>query len=404
MRPLVRNAVLLVCVGGGYLAVRVLHLPDLAQQPGYVYPVTAILALGLYASTSGIEIPDFRKQLKLIVLALTFGVLTKAALIAGVMYLAFHTPGAVLFGVAVAQIDPLAVVALNKRTRMSPEAKTLLTAWASFDDPITVLLTVYVVTFTAPANKGLAGVGSLGTNLILSAALAIAVGGAWWMFRRRTASPARLGTVWLGRVAGAVVAVVAVAKSLLLSLAVIGMFVRPKSRTLLDTLTEYALYVGCVALGLVLVGPYHIGQGVVLGVAAYAAHAVVAYVLTIGRPEDRVRLVLGQQNGLTAILLALLLEPVFPGATSTIATAVLVVNVLHGVCNWAVDALPRTELLPARSTAGQQRPAGGLANVRPQGLDQLQQPPVPRLPTGVRRGPVHQWPRETHQGLEIERG
>ena len=76
-------------------------------------------------------------------------------------------------------------------------------------------------------------------------------------------------------------------------------------------------------------------KALVLGGAAYLSQIVVALLLTMPRRwrGDRARLALAQQNGMTAILLALLLEPNFPGPIGIVAPAVVVVNVLHALCN-----------------------------------------------------------------------
>jgi hypothetical protein len=93
---------------------------------------------------------------------------------------------------------------------------------------------------------------------------------------------------------------------------------------------------------------------VVLGVAAYAAQVVVALLLTIPKVwrGDRARLALGQQNGLTAIILALLLEPNFPGTIAVVAPAIIVVNLLHALCNGLYDRVAP----PAEGPDDGQRP------------------------------------------------
>ena len=68
---------------------------------------------------------------------------------------------------------------------------------------------------------------------------------------------------------------------------------------------------------------------------------------------DRAHLALGQQNGLTAIVLALALQPYLPSAVGIIAMAVLTVNVLHLVTNGAWD-LMRQAPTPSRSGLGPQ--------------------------------------------------
>ncbi|MFF5308213.1 hypothetical protein [Streptomyces massasporeus] len=74
--------------------------------------------------------------------------------------------------------------------------------------------------------------------------------------------------------------------------------------------------------------------GLLLGTSAFLAQAVVAVLLMplfvrglSGR--DRVLLGIGQQNGLTAVLLALTLERDFPKTVGIVAPAVVTVNLLY---------------------------------------------------------------------------
>jgi len=65
---------------------------------------------------------------------------------------------------------------------------------------------------------------------------------------------------------------------------------------------------------------------------------VVGMLVTPSLPfRDRVRLALGQQSGITAVVLALLLETAFPGTVAVVAPAILIINVLHLVSNTLWD-------------------------------------------------------------------
>ncbi|QFZ22159.1 hypothetical protein [Saccharothrix syringae] len=292
-------------------------------------------------------IGEFRNQLRTVLVAVTLGVLAKVALIFGAVYLLFRQPEHLVFAVAVAQIDPLSVAAVRAKSRMSDSAKALLAAWASFDDPITVLLTAYL---TAYALRGGAvdGLGGFAVDLVLNLALAGVAYVLWALVRGRVAEAERARRAIRYPVrAGMVVAVlaigfVAVQHSLLLALAILGLFFRPDLGRWVDRLAEAGMFAATAAVGLVLAFEFTLPlalTGVALGVAAYLAQAVVALALTV--PErwrgDRVRLALGQQNGLTAIILALLLEPDFPGAIAVVATAVVAVNLLHATANALYD-------------------------------------------------------------------
>ncbi|MEU4806035.1 hypothetical protein [Actinosynnema sp. NPDC023587] len=345
MTPAVRSVALLAALGVGWVFALALGLREVEESTAYGFFITALLGFGLYASTSGIDIAEFRREFRTVVLAVTLGVLAKVVLIFGVVYLVYREPWHLVLAVAVAQIDPLSVAAVRAKSRMSASAKALLSAWASFDDPITMLLTVYLTSF-ALRGGAVGGFGAFTLNFALNLALA---GGAWlvWRFARR-----RVGSGG-GRARRAVVRAllvlvvlavgfVAVQFSLLLALALIGLFFRPDFGRWVDGLAEIGLYAATVAVGLVLASAFSwrlAAVGAVLGLAAYLAQAAVAGVLTSARRwrDDRVRLCLGQQNGLTAIILALLLEPNFTGAIAVVAPAVVVVNLVHALANGAYD-------------------------------------------------------------------
>ncbi|SDD66856.1 cation:proton antiporter [Actinokineospora iranica] len=342
-----RTVSLLLAVTVGWLAAKLFGIDDAASSTVYVFAINALLGFGLYASTRGIELSEFRQHWGTVLIAVTLGVLAKVALVFGFLYLFYRRPEHLLLAVAVAQIDPLSVAAMRARSRLSESAKTLLAAWASFDDPITVLLTTYLtVLVLGTGDTALlgAGLGSFALNFALNLALAAAAFLLWRLSTRlrpvsATASFRRAATRTGVVVVVLGVGLVAVHFSLLLALALIGLFYRPGLNRDLDRAAQIALYAGTFAIGLVLVNGIDLATGAMLGLAAFLAQAVVAAILTT-RPRwrgDRTRLALGQQNGLTAIILALLLEPQLPGAAAIIAPAIVVVNLLHALTNTLYD-------------------------------------------------------------------
>ncbi|MEV0679598.1 hypothetical protein AB0I60_24040 [Actinosynnema sp. NPDC050436] len=407
MTPAVRSVALLAAVGVGWFAAWSLGLRQVEDSSAYGFFITALLGFGLYASTSGIDISEFRRELRTVVVAVTLGVLAKVVLIFGVVYLVYREPWHLILAVAVAQIDPLSVAAVRAKSRMSASAKALLSAWASFDDPITVLLTVYLTAFAVQSTaaggaqggavdgvEGAAasGLGAFTVNFALNLALA---GGAWLVWRLARGRVGGGGGGQVGRLVVRALLVlvvlavgfVAVQFSLLLALALIGLFFRPDFGRWVDGLAEVGMFAATVAVGLVLATAFSWASaavGAVLGVAAYLAQAVVAWVLTLPRRwrDDRVRLCLGQQNGLTAIILALLLEPHFPGAIAVVAPAVVVVNLVHALANGVYDRVqpPRADDpdagadVVADADAGEVRAGvggGGVGSLRPAAFRRL---------------------------------
>ncbi|MBX9360654.1 cation:proton antiporter [Streptomyces sp. WAC04114] len=322
----------------------------LVGTTGYVVATGLLLAVGLYGSTYGIDLADLRRDLRGVVAAVTLGVVLKAGMISGVMVWAFDRPEYLVLGIVVAQIDPLSVAALSKDGHMSQRARSLLTAWASFDDPMTVLLTLYAAgyAYTAAGHTGTPSVMGGGARgyalglalnaLLLAGALLVWwAGGRLWPARRageRPERPRRPATP-LAALVVVVMLLLAAANMLMLAVAVAGLFLRTRAftRPLARAVTS-AFLLATVLLGLFVAQGVSLGPGLLLGASAFVAQAVVAVLLMplfvrgLSR-RDRVLLGIGQQNGLTAVLLALTLERDFPKTVGIVAPAVVTVNLLH---------------------------------------------------------------------------
>jgi len=317
----------------------------------YAPTVALLLAVGLYASTYGIDIKEAKQHAKIIISAVTIGVVLKAAIIGVSLSLLFNDPFFLILGVAVAQIDPLSVANLLKGNRMSKKAKTILASWASFDDPITVLLSLYVplvvvhltslnlsaIDSSASANF-MAYVASVGLNVVLAGSALLL-----WLIIRRYAKTAsgRLAsalTVCVYLLLAAVFSV-SVLHFMMLGIALIGLFLRPpKVAAFIDTAVTGALYGAALLLGFVLVKDIDIKRGLALGTAAYFSQVVVGFLLTRSLPaKDRWHISFAQQNGITAIILSLLFEPVHPGTVAIVAPAIITINCLHWLMNKLVD-------------------------------------------------------------------
>lgn len=323
----------------------------LERAPAYLLLASVLLAVGLVGSTRDISLAEVRAHLGTVLLAVTVGVVAKAALIAGVMMLAFRDPAFLVLGVAVAQIDPLAVAAMSRPDRTSARARSILSIWASFDDPITVLLTVYVSAFALDLSGGGALAGAISDRpldllLDLLANVGFAVG-AWLLWRllraaglREDAHRPRVRTAltWLAVALLIAMVLVAAWQFLMLGLAIAGLFFRPRLGPVVGRSTQAAFLVASFLLGLLLVNGVDLVPGVVLGLAAVAAQLVVSVPITRGLPAtDRRYLAWGQQNGITAVILALVLERDFPGTVGIVATAIVVINVIHALATVVLD-------------------------------------------------------------------
>lgn len=330
--------------------------PEALSRNGvFASGTTLLLGVGLYAGMCGISAADLRRNRNAVLAAVTVGVVAKALLIGAVVYLFYRSPASWLLGIAVAQIDPLAVAATLRHRAVSPGAKAVLTAWACFDDPATILLTAYVA-LPALTGSGLGGpaaeasAGSTMLNLALNASMAGAVYGCVRLLR-----PGR--TLML--LALPVLVVLAAAFGLLLGLAVLGLFFRPLSGRALDLLVTCAVLAAAFLLGAMLRDGVDLVEGLLLGAAAYAAQIAVGLAITRRRPRrDRAVIALGQQNGLTALALALALEPSVPQAVRVIGVAVGTTWVLYGVGNLLAERFAggATRDLASASAAAISRP------------------------------------------------
>ncbi|GAB3411872.1 cation:proton antiporter [Flindersiella endophytica] len=327
----------LAFVGVGLLIGKLLGLSGLESSQLYFYAISALLAVGLFASTYAIDRRAAKQNLRIILLAITVGVVLKAVLIGGSLALLLGTPLFLVLGVAVAQIDPLSVAQVMRHPRLSERAKAILGSWSSFDDPLTVVLALYASVLAASMMHRPGGQPMLhGTDLTgylldlgLNAGLVLAAYAVWRLVRRHQA------WAWVVLI---VLIAVAVGFFLLPGLAVAGLFFRPDLDRIAQLAVPAAFLISLVMLGILLVPGVNLVDGLLLGGAAFLAQICVGLLLTLGLDgRDRVHLAFAQQNGITAIILALLLEAEFPGTVAIVAPAILTINLLHYLFNRVVD-------------------------------------------------------------------
>jgi NhaP-type Na+/H+ or K+/H+ antiporter len=350
-----RLALIVLVAGAGVGVARLADLHNLPSSAGYLWTATVLLAVGLYSATYEISGADLLGKRGLVLTAVTFGVVIKAALIAAAMYVVFRAPEYIVLGVAVAQIDPLSVAVMQHRSRLSAQAKAILAAWSSFDDPVTAILAVYLSTVALnlsllerPDNDLLGGYSSVWVDVLLNALLAVVAFVVWHVMRAlaRHRGDEHTPATWpwwlraLAVVALLITGAVGVMEFLMLGIALTGLFFRPGIGAALRWVTPAALIVAVFMLGLVLAGGVDLAPGLVLGVFAFGAQVLVGLAFVRSMPSwDRIRLALSQQNGITAIVLALLLETIFPGTVAVVGPAILVIGVLHLVSNAIADRI-----------------------------------------------------------------
>lgn len=335
--------IMLAVLGSSWALSSVTGIGLLTDSDAYPLIVSALLAVGLYGSTAGIDLAEARRDLRTLLLAVTVGVLAKAALIVPVLWLAVGEPAYLILAIAVAQIDPLSVAALRSRSRMSERGKTVLSVWSSFDDPVTVLLTAYLAPAALSALDGADSSAlpvtpdAYALTTLGNAALVVVAALAWYLSRPRRGDGHKAALLRSAGSLSVLAGVLAVASvyGLMLGVAVVGLFYRPPPLLpVLGPLLDAAYHAALVALGVLLVDGVEPGPGIALGAAAFGSQVAVGWVIARDLDHyDRVSLALGQQNGVTAVVLALSLEPAFPRTVAIVAPAIVTVNVLHFLAN-----------------------------------------------------------------------
>jgi hypothetical protein len=222
----------------------------------------------------------------------------------------------------VAQIDPLSVANLLQggSSKLSERARTILGAWSSFDDPMTVLLSIYALYFFLPQSGNASIMDSILPFFIGLAQNLLFVLAVYLIHKRLKLNPA--AALFLL----AACFIIAIAFNWMLGIAVIGLFLRPEIKKL-PLIISAAFYTAVLLLGFLLVNGIYWMEGLALGLGAIAAQIAVGFLLTRNLPlDERLYLAFAQQNGITAMILALFFEKDLAGTVGIVAPAIIFIN------------------------------------------------------------------------------
>jgi NhaP-type Na+/H+ or K+/H+ antiporter len=391
-RHLLQLARVTVVAVTGVLIALAFGLQGFEHSTAYLYTATGLLCFGLYMAGYGIDLLEARRHWRVVLIAITLGVLAKYVVIAGTAYAVTQDWRYAVIGMAIAQIDPLSVSALNGDKRMSAKTRTVLNMWASFDDPTTALITPVLLGLAAYMGaRGLTGDTELKLTITDALPFVIVITIVLW---RRLSGRSIPGVARLSKdlraelrdnngegpktaVTYGVLTLATMVQSPPLS-AISGLLIRPLwlGGKIGSLLTNAALYGATLLLGVLLAGGIDLTGGIVLGVATYGSQVVIAWIvvgLSSWTSPRSVRqssgfsarevwhLALAQQNGITAIVLALVLQPRLAIAVPSISLAILVVNLLHFGSNWAFDKLIEPRAWP-EATSNETAPQSVNAN------------------------------------------
>jgi NhaP-type Na+/H+ or K+/H+ antiporter len=328
---------LLIAIVLGLLLSHLFPNNNITSIPHYETFLNVILAIGLYGSVHGINLKEFRMHQGIIFRAITFGVLVKNLIIGGIMWAIFHTPLAFLLAIIVTQIDPLSVAHLieKKSNKFSTSARTILRAWSSFDDPMTIILALYIfLPFLQWKEFTLIdGVMQIGINLVLALCIYVI----WTHVKRRNTSQlfllffAFLASIWM---------------QLLLAIAIVGLYLRPRIPYLAQIVQGTFLLSAIILGSLITFDPQAIICGVTLGAIAFFAQGIATLIVAPKlKSNDKLFLSFAQYNGITSIILALVISQHIPQVLNIIGVAILTINGLYFAVNYILEWRLRYHIL-----------------------------------------------------------
>jgi NhaP-type Na+/H+ or K+/H+ antiporter len=273
----------------------------IVRSDEYLYVIHTLLAIGLYGSVYAINLDELRKSIPIIIQAVTIGVLLKVIITGSLLYSITQEPTSFLLGVVVAQIDPISVARLlnKEKSRLSVRAKAILGTWSSLDDPVTVLIAMFVSSLlllpaydTVSNTYALLGIEYfkfLSLNLLLCFC-------AYLLYRLLRQSIINTYIIlFLSFVS-------AITYRLMFAIAIIGLFLRPKQDALVRTLVQIAFYAALVIIGIIIADGVILGLALKLAICAFLSQVIVGSMLSYELPRnDRIHLAFAQQNGITAI-------------------------------------------------------------------------------------------------------
>lgn len=324
---------ILIFIMTGFIIGYLFNITDISNS-SWIVPISDIsLAIGLYGSVYGIDLHKLNQNILVVFHAITVGVILKISIIGGVLWLYMDSPLAFLLASIIAQIDPLSTSALEKNKNLSKDGETILRAWSSFDDPITIMISLWLAMFlyidSAPNFSEVILNSAL--TFYLNVFMAVIVYFLWKYLRPLNRKFTCFSLL-------AISFFLAIYYELFLGLAIIALFVRPPLYGLEDKIIFMTLIVVSVILGLLLSNGVNLIIGIIIGVLTLLSHAIVAFFLTENMPvHDRFKLSIAHQSGITAISLSLYFMQYDSSIIEYTSVAIITINIGYIILNWITD-------------------------------------------------------------------
>lgn len=302
-----------------------------------------VIAIGLYINVASIEIGSFKKELKQITAVLVFGVPIKIILPG--LILGWLSPNnskiAFLCATVIAQIDPIVASQSFQNIKLKKSSETILRAWSSFDDPVTVLFAFYIFSPISQSNSFNFIEYFLGYILINL----LFIGGIYFVYNK-------LLRTWYKRFKDEIITninkfiigfvfIYGLLTSSFLAPAAVGLFIRPFKPSNMNKVISVIACFSAIIIGAFAARSIIDWQaGLILAISMLVAHALATYFLIKESPQSKLKLMFSHQNGMTAILLTIGLEVSGQGISNLLSItlpAIILIAFFYLCSNYIIE-------------------------------------------------------------------
>lgn len=303
------------------------------------------ISLGLYINVLNIDPIFFKRHLDSIIKVIVVGVPIKIIL-PGFLLAHFSpriAPIAYLCATIIAQIDPIAAAKSLDSSKISRKSETILRAWSSFDDPITVLFAFYFFLPLLVSNNF-----SWNQYLVRIAADVISCFIAYYIYYKIKSWSNRLYDkikISLEIIFLAIIILYSVLFDSFILPAFVGIFLRPIAPEQLEKIISAIFYLSVIVIGLLSANLRldWLSGGILAFSTFFLGQVIVTFLFLKDSLASKVRVMFGHQNGMTAILLTVGIEVSGSDKTTALLSvtlpAIILIALFYFATNYLLDRL-----------------------------------------------------------------
>ena len=297
------------------------------------------IALSLYINVLSIDRTLFKSNLGLILKVLVLGVPIKIVLPGLILTLLSPTvaPVAYLCATVIAQIDPIASAKSFENNNISKKSETILRAWTSFDDPVSILFGFYIFLPLIVSNNfsfsqyfvRIAG-DIVGCFIVYYLSK--------WLNTIHSDIKSKLEIIFI-----LLIIVYSVLWDSFILSAFAGLFLRPIVSEKLEIIITPIFYFSVIVIGLLSINlSFDWLSGGILAFSTFVLGQVIVTILFFKESiANKLRVMFGHQNGMTSILLTVAIEVSGSEKTRDLLSitlpAILLIALFYFSTNYVLD-------------------------------------------------------------------